>query len=236
MSCYRGHLQVTVIDATGLRKIQKLGTQDPYCVLWTEKAPPQKTSTHEDGGSEAVWNQSFKFDVLGEPVLFVEVKNENLLKDSTIGRGSVPLKDVYEKGSWSGALPLNYTSLSGRNFPGNAGTINLQLEFKHETFDLATLSKLGGVGKQSIGALRRLTPGITNEGLYYGSNVAAPGSAARILEATWEARIITKGNWGAQGDFKFDFSAANIQVSHGITDYHEEDYGAPTGKPHAPHG
>ena len=62
-------LTVTVVSARNLKDVQMVGTQDPYVVVKCLKTQ-MTTAVATDAGTEAQWNEQFKFKGLIPNVLF----------------------------------------------------------------------------------------------------------------------------------------------------------------------
>lgn len=90
---------VTVKGARRLKITQTIGEQDPYLRIWSSSIRDKKfkTKTYVDGGSLAVWNETFEIhsDNPVNDFIFIEVKNENnLTSDVTIGRLKLPCSEL----------------------------------------------------------------------------------------------------------------------------------------------
>jgi Ca2+-dependent lipid-binding protein len=95
-------LYLTVLSARDLKETQKIGVQDPYCAVYLnsggkEAAEPSfKTSTHDNGGTEPVWNEKGTILIpnICTDVLKIKVRNENWVGSNTIGKMMVSLQDL----------------------------------------------------------------------------------------------------------------------------------------------
>eukprot|EP00897_Mesotaenium_endlicherianum_P006710 jgi/Mesen1/6067/ME000031S05344 len=107
MASRTGELLVTLKKATGLQKQQLIGRQDPYCLLRLGASKPVRSPTHVDGAQEPVWNYTVRMHTEGQPVLTIEIMNENKLKqDKLIGSVEVSLDAAYDHGVLEGAFPV----------------------------------------------------------------------------------------------------------------------------------
>ena len=96
-------LHVRILRAHGLRNTQWFGTQDPYCKCWcssTLDRDKKRTAVVTDGGEAAAWDEEFSFfpRKADREFLFFEVKNENNMKNASIGICRLPIKHIVESG------------------------------------------------------------------------------------------------------------------------------------------
>mmetsp|Transcript_24934 Transcript_24934/g.69534 ORF Transcript_24934/g.69534 Transcript_24934/m.69534 type:complete len:142 (-) Transcript_24934:480-905(-) len=119
-----GRLDVTVASAQGLKETEVLGKQDPYAVV-TIGATKHKTKVHKNGGENAVWNDHFQFQLVGnESEISIEVFNKNSMgKDDLIGKGRHILNTVFGMHQENCWVPLE------RNKGKSSGMVNLALAF-----------------------------------------------------------------------------------------------------------
>jgi len=88
----QGMMTVKVIKGQKLPNLDIVGKQDPYVILKTAFSKPEKTKVHRKGGTEPEWDQTFIFDLFGtEETLDLEVWDEDLLVDDSIGVAKIPL-------------------------------------------------------------------------------------------------------------------------------------------------
>merc|ERR1711861_90924 len=70
-------LEVTMVSASKLQNVAMLGKMDPYCVVFflNEKT---RTKTVKNGGSNPVWNESFKCKTSDDvdQTIKIMIKNE----------------------------------------------------------------------------------------------------------------------------------------------------------------
>eukprot|EP00953_Heterococcus_sp_UTEX-ZZ885_P001321 1224-Heterococcus_DN1.PRE.3 len=87
-----------MIICVTLFPVAQIGQQDPYCKLYCGAGGlVVKTKVDEDAGTSADWHQSFHFDVSSLPdsdFLFFEVKDKNVMVNTSIGCGKVALNSV----------------------------------------------------------------------------------------------------------------------------------------------
>jgi Ca2+-dependent lipid-binding protein len=97
-----GLLVVTKITAIGLKNTELMGKQDPYIKLIYGQAPPLRTITQDNAGAAATWDfLDLNFEVSAETListpLTVEAWDENSLKDTKIGSGSISVRRAGSK-------------------------------------------------------------------------------------------------------------------------------------------
>lgn len=93
-----GSLDVNVLGAYGLRNTQTFGKQDPYFIVQLGKQH-FVSETHTDGGKNPQWNQKFTFQVTDEKVLYITIKNKNVITtDDVLGKAEVHLDTVFSAG------------------------------------------------------------------------------------------------------------------------------------------
>ncbi|CDH53947.1 hypothetical protein RO3G_05663 [Lichtheimia corymbifera JMRC:FSU:9682] len=91
-----GTVKVTVHSARHLADVERGGRRrnDPYVKLsltHENEDSYQKTTTKEDAGSQASWDETFEFSYGGEPNLFVEIFDKEAGVDELIGFAAIPL-------------------------------------------------------------------------------------------------------------------------------------------------
>ena len=72
--------------------------QDPYCIIRIG-GQTFRTRTAVDGGRNPVWNETFRFNVINENNVDVEIKDEDVGKDDLIGTCTFSLAKARESGS-----------------------------------------------------------------------------------------------------------------------------------------
>ncbi|OQR85980.1 protein kinase [Achlya hypogyna] len=103
-------VSVTVVQARGLRSVQRIGIQDPYVVLRLG-AECARSDTHDNGGAAPVWLYSRTFGSLPMPLpkLEISVMNDNWLKDKAIGVCLIDLASVFQrKPAVAGWFPVTF--------------------------------------------------------------------------------------------------------------------------------
>ena len=80
-----GQLQITIEQADLTHDTEFFGKMDPFCVM-KFKGKQYKTETHEDGGKNPVWNQTFNLYVAdaSDPILF-NVQEEDVIYNDDVG-------------------------------------------------------------------------------------------------------------------------------------------------------
>eukprot|EP01055_Gregarina_sp_Pseudo9_P002616 Gregarina_sp_Pseudo_9__2615@NODE_2875_length_841_cov_13455_293017_g583_i1_p1_GENE_NODE_2875_length_841_cov_13455_293017_g583_i1NODE_2875_length_841_cov_13455_293017_g583_i1_p1_ORF_typecomplete_len121_score20_63C2/PF00168_30/4_9e18_NODE_2875_length_841_cov_13455_293017_g583_i1155517 len=99
-------ISVTVVSAYNLpKKAGLMDKTDPY-VMVQVGAQKQKTSTKENAGSEAQFNEVLHFSHNGEPSMVVSVYDDEKRKDELLGSATIQLtQDVMYRG-FKGALQM----------------------------------------------------------------------------------------------------------------------------------
>ncbi|KAJ0396720.1 hypothetical protein P43SY_003721 [Pythium insidiosum] len=95
-------LYITVLGARDLKVTQKIGVQDPYCSIHLvtggkeSTEPVFKTSTHDNGDTEPVWNEKGTVIIpdVAADVLKIKILNENWVGSNMIGETAVALRDL----------------------------------------------------------------------------------------------------------------------------------------------
>ncbi|TMW67658.1 hypothetical protein Poli38472_011278 [Pythium oligandrum] len=95
-------LYITVLGARELKDTQKIGVQDPFCAVYLMSggqegsSPAFKTSTHDNGGVNPVWNEKSTIIIpdVASDVLKVKIMNENWVGSNTIGEVAIPMRDL----------------------------------------------------------------------------------------------------------------------------------------------
>eukprot|EP00457_Paulinella_chromatophora_P002621 gb/GEZN01002626.1/.p1 GENE.gb/GEZN01002626.1/~~gb/GEZN01002626.1/.p1 ORF type:complete len:720 (-),score=116.95 gb/GEZN01002626.1/:256-2352(-) len=102
-----GVLEVTILSAKELRNTEMLSKQNPFCVC---KVGDQKlrTTAHVDGGAEAKFDQTLKFELTGkEEVVLFQARTDRVLIGACIGTTApVSLKSIQGAGIDKKWLPL----------------------------------------------------------------------------------------------------------------------------------
>jgi Ca2+-dependent lipid-binding protein len=91
-------VQVTIVKGRNLTNKEMMGKQDPFVKFGFDfKNGMQKTNTHQKGGKEPQWNQSFTL-VSSAPELFVEAYDEDPTSNDLIGFAAIPMQQVFQAG------------------------------------------------------------------------------------------------------------------------------------------
>jgi hypothetical protein len=119
-------LSINALGAGALKKVQKVGKQDPYLQFsldFEDKEKFNKTYTDKNAGETASWNQSFTIPISGEPDLFIEVLDEENSVDEVIGFAAIPINQiVHADGAYLNAV---FAIFDTKKEP--AGEVHLQL-------------------------------------------------------------------------------------------------------------
>ena len=123
----RGILEVTMVSASKLQNVAMLGKMDPYCVVFflNEKT---RTKTVKNGGSNPVWNESFKCKTSDDvdQTIKIMIKNENrMLNDEIIGVSEISLGDCFQTGEDTIDAPVLNAKTRKR-----VGNIRVHCEFR----------------------------------------------------------------------------------------------------------
>ncbi|KAI8143580.1 C2 domain-containing protein [Fennellomyces sp. T-0311] len=104
-----GVLPITIHSATNLTDVERMGKQDPYIKFTTDitsKDSFQQTSTKEDAGENATWDESYEVPLTGETTdLYIEVMDKEKGVDQIIAFAAIPLAQV-ARGPFSGLFDL----------------------------------------------------------------------------------------------------------------------------------
>ncbi|GLC60148.1 hypothetical protein PLESTB_001579100 [Pleodorina starrii] len=98
MALDAGQLTVTVEYAKDLKDKDWFGKQDPYAVLRVG-AQTFRTKTHEDGGKNPVWNETFHINIVNDNTIDMTIYDSDVGKDDIIGTATVVLAKAREQGS-----------------------------------------------------------------------------------------------------------------------------------------
>nr|XP_043628715.1 protein SRC2 [Erigeron canadensis] len=122
-------LDVTIISAKGLNKVNLVGKMDVYAVVYINNTitgnqdQKQKTHVDKDGDSSPTWNysMSFKFDesaaLQNRLTLVVKIKTEGMFGDKDLGEVHVPVKELLD-GVTNNGKPLQFVSYQVRKPSG----------------------------------------------------------------------------------------------------------------------
>ncbi|KAJ3224084.1 hypothetical protein HDU78_011083 [Chytriomyces hyalinus] len=85
--------QVKVVKANHLNKKDLITQNDVYIDLWIDSHLLGRQHTTRVGGSDPVFNQSFKFEH-NEHELHLDVRDKDLVGSDGIGKAKIPLGDL----------------------------------------------------------------------------------------------------------------------------------------------
>lgn len=138
-------LELTLISAKDLNKVNLFSKMEVYAVAMIAGDPRSKKKTHSDrdGGRNPNWNATFSFNVMDfdidRCVLHVLLKTERLLGDREVGEVYVPVRELLD--GWNKAVVVDdkekknvpspqFVSYQVRKPSGKAkGTLNLSYKF-----------------------------------------------------------------------------------------------------------
>ncbi|KAK1417869.1 hypothetical protein QVD17_27003 [Tagetes erecta] len=138
-------LDLTLISAKGLNKVNLVGKMDVYAVVYISGAGNQdqkhKTHVDKDGDSNPTWNfpMHFKIDesaaLSNRLTLVVKIKAESMFGDKDLGEVHVPIKELLEgSSSSSSGKPLQFVSYQVRKPSGKPkGELNFSYKFGEKT-------------------------------------------------------------------------------------------------------
>ncbi|KAG2439068.1 hypothetical protein HYH02_006595 [Chlamydomonas schloesseri] len=98
MALDAGVMSVTLEFAKDLKDADWFGKQDPYCIIRVG-GQTFRTRTAVDGGRNPVWNETFRFNIINENSVDVEIKDEDVGKDDVIGTATFSLAKARESGT-----------------------------------------------------------------------------------------------------------------------------------------
>ncbi|KAG2439059.1 hypothetical protein HYH02_006586 [Chlamydomonas schloesseri] len=98
MALDAGVMAVTLEFAKDLKDSDWFGKQDPYCIIRVG-GQTFRTRTAVDGGRNPVWNETFRFNIINENSVDVEIKDEDVGKDDVIGTATFSLAKARESGT-----------------------------------------------------------------------------------------------------------------------------------------
>ncbi|GIL63320.1 hypothetical protein Vafri_17413 [Volvox africanus] len=122
MALDSGLLTVTVEYAKDLKDKDWFGKQDPYAVLRVG-GQTFRTKTHNNGGKNPVWNETFHINVINDNTIDVTIFDSDVGKDDIIGTTTVVLAKVREHGQDYQQCPVR--TKSGKQH----GFVAIRLQF-----------------------------------------------------------------------------------------------------------
>eukprot|EP00798_Chlamydomonas_sp_ICE-L_P015301 gene15301-21386_t len=105
MALEAGELVVTLEFAQGLKDVEVLGKNDPFCII-TCGSQQFRSRTIQGGGKNPVWNETFRYNLINENDLAIEVKDEDVTMTTLIGQGRVSLAKVRLTGQDRQQMPV----------------------------------------------------------------------------------------------------------------------------------
>ncbi|XP_071730445.1 protein SRC2-like [Rutidosis leptorrhynchoides] len=133
-------LDLTIISAKGLNKVNLVGKMDVYAVAYISGAgnqqdQKQKTQVAKDADSNPTWNQHMKFQIdelaasQNRLTLVIKIKTEAMFGDKDLGEVHVPVKELLE-GLSSNGKPLQFVSYQVRKPSGKPkGELSFSYKF-----------------------------------------------------------------------------------------------------------
>ncbi|KAG9287310.1 hypothetical protein G9A89_008941 [Geosiphon pyriformis] len=130
-----GQLVITVVDAKNLKDTDIFSKSDPYVTLSIDKTHKQRTSTKQNAGKSASWNESFTFNVSevsnelyldASKTLFLYIPLKCLIPPHNRSKAVIDLRPVFESGHIEQRVGIKESN--GRA----AGEIHLILAFKNQ--------------------------------------------------------------------------------------------------------
>ncbi|GFR40445.1 hypothetical protein Agub_g973 [Astrephomene gubernaculifera] len=98
MALDAGVISMTIEFAKDLKDVEWFGRMDPYCIVRIGNQR-FRTRTAEDAGRDPVWNETFQANIVSENDVEVEIKDNNVGLDDTIGIASFNLGRAREYGN-----------------------------------------------------------------------------------------------------------------------------------------
>ncbi|KAJ0979845.1 hypothetical protein J5N97_015319 [Dioscorea zingiberensis] len=117
-------LEITLISAHGLKKVNIFSKMEVYALAWLSSDPchSSRTFTDRDGGRNPTWNRHFRFSVPAGPdpgrgALHVTLRAHRAAGfDRIAGEVKIPLRDIFD-GVGDGPGPMKLSSFQVR-LPG----------------------------------------------------------------------------------------------------------------------
>ncbi|KAI3804613.1 hypothetical protein L1987_26298 [Smallanthus sonchifolius] len=141
-------LELTIISAKGLNKVNLVGKMDVYAVVYINgvenQDQKQKTHVDKDGDSNPTWNYPMKFTIDESAVLrnrltlVVKIKTEGMFGDKDLGEVHVPVKELLE-GVSTGGKPLQFVTYQVRKPSGRPkGELSFSYKFGEKSEGVGT--------------------------------------------------------------------------------------------------
>ncbi|KAF5774209.1 putative C2 domain-containing protein [Helianthus annuus] len=136
-------LDLTIISAKGLNKVNLVGKMDVYAVVYINgtknQDQKQKTPVDNNGDANPNWNHQMKFMInesealQNRSTLVVKIKTEGMFGDKDLGEVHVPVKELLE-GASTGGKPLQFVSYQVRKPSGKPkGELSFSYKFGEKT-------------------------------------------------------------------------------------------------------
>ncbi|CAF0809069.1 unnamed protein product [Didymodactylos carnosus] len=91
-------LEVKIIEARNLKQQDTFSNNDAFVEAYLDPHYKQKTKTKKNT-NKPQWNETLVFNhQYGQDTLFLDVYDEDLVKNDVIGKITINLKSIYEKG------------------------------------------------------------------------------------------------------------------------------------------
>ena len=117
-----GILKITCVGARLDRNVQTFGKMDPYVTIINGKEKVQ-TNTHDDGGSNPVWNQTFELEIRDQTRLIeFAVRDEETFADRDVGTVKIRADKLIESGFLDKQWQIKHDE-------ENAGSLHLKSEW-----------------------------------------------------------------------------------------------------------
>ena len=136
-------ITVKAIGAKNLKNTETFSNQDPYMTLLMSPSDESilnfdrtlhKTKVHIDGGSMAIWGDSFEFSVPNHEtmILTIEVWNKNLVKDHIIGRKRINMGEIFKNRPMDRSFEEWVNIEDQTNVSLAAGEVHLEFRWHNE--------------------------------------------------------------------------------------------------------
>ncbi|KND03965.1 uncharacterized protein SPPG_01416 [Spizellomyces punctatus DAOM BR117] len=119
-------LIVRVISVAGVKDEDDLGKNDLYVRLSTDGSHWVQTTTKKGAGKQAVFDETFTFDVQPDPSskLYVEVYDKDPLKDDKLGEAKYELSNAFSGQEVDGVVELHH------HLHRHRGVVNLRISYR----------------------------------------------------------------------------------------------------------
>lgn len=122
-----GVVTITLLEARGLRGVDKSGTSDPFVRVKVGKEQIYKTSVVPKTLAPA-WNESFSYKVGGEPFIFdFKVKDHNKIRSAVdLGQSRCNIWDLIKVDAPGGGAFNQWLPL----FPSGSGELRVNIQYR----------------------------------------------------------------------------------------------------------